>query len=153
MDDIARRADVGVGTLYRHFPTKEALITELGRHKMQDRIAELDAALAADDPWARVGHRAAARRPGDGPATPGCARSSASVGTAGWCPGEVADCRTRQAELLRRLKAAGQVRADVTVNDVQAMMCGLAAAIEGGGKWRLHVDMMLAGLRPPADGQ
>ena len=48
----------------------------------------------------------------------------------------------------RRLQAAGEIRPDLTVDDVQAMMCGLAAAIQGGGKWQLHVDMMLAGMRP-----
>ena len=147
MEAIARRADVGVGTLYRHFPTKDALIAELGRQKMDDRIAELDTALAAADPWQGLvtvltnAGRAMAR-------DAGLREVFGSVGTAGWCPGEVADCRARQAELLRRLKAADAVRADLTVNDVQAMMCGLAAAIEGGGKWRLHVDMMLAGMRP-----
>ena len=146
MDDIARRADVGVGTVYRHFPTKDALIAELGRQKMNERIAELDAALAVGDPWeglvAVLTHagRAMAR-------DAGLREVFGAVGMAG-CPGEMADCRARQAELLRRLKAAGAIRGDLTVNDVQAMMCGLAAAIEGGGKWRLHVDMMLAGMRP-----
>jgi AcrR family transcriptional regulator len=147
MDDIARLADVGVGTLYRHFPTKDALITELGRQKMQDRIAELDAALANDDPWQGfvtvVQHTARAMA-----SDVGLREVFGSVGTTVGCPGEVADCRSRQAELLRRLKAAGAIRADLTVNDIQAMFCGLAAAIESGGKWRLHVDMMLAGLRP-----
>lgn len=152
MDDIAHRAEVGVGTLYRHFPTKEALITELGRQKMHERIAELDMALAAPNPWdglvAVLTHAAEAMA-----TDTGMREVFGSVGNVGWCPGEVADCRARQAELLVRLKAAGAIRSDLTVNDVQAMMCGLAAAIEGGGNWRLHVDMLLAGMRPPADGQ
>jgi AcrR family transcriptional regulator len=152
MDDIARRAELGVGTLYRHFPTKDALIEELGRQKMNDRIAELDIALSSDDPWTAIvsilqnAGRAMAQ-------DAGLRKVFASTGTVGWCPSEVADCRDRQAELLRRLKDVGAIRADLTVNDVQAKMCGLAAAIEGGGKWRLHVDMMLAGMRPTLQGQ
>lgn len=151
MDDIARRAEVGVGTLYRHFPTKEALIAELGRHKMQERIGELDRALDSGDPWAAlvtVMQNAGRAMSQDA----GLREVFGVAGTVG-CPGEVADCRTLQAELLRRLQAAGQVRSDLTVDDIQAMMCGLAAAIHGGGNWRLHVDMMLAGMRPPVDGQ
>ena len=147
MDEIARRADVGVGTLYRHFPTKDALIAELGRQKMNDRIAELDIALESGDPWAALvgvlqnAGRAMAE-------DTGLREVFAAVGTTGWCPSEVADCRNRQAELLRRLQAAGEIRGDLTVDDIQAMMRGLAAAIQGGGKWQLHVDMMLAGMRP-----
>src|SRR5688500_11879465 len=137
MDDIARRAEVGVGTLYRHFPTKEALIAELGRHKMQERIAELDRALDSADPWSAL--VAMMQHAGRAMAQDaGLREVFGAAGTAG-CPGEVADCRSRQAELLRRLQAAGQVRSDLTVDDVQAMMCGLAAAIHGGGNWRLHV--------------
>ena len=36
MDEIARRAGVGVGTLYRHFPTKDVLVGELVRIKLSD---------------------------------------------------------------------------------------------------------------------
>src|SRR4051794_4271073 len=35
IDDVARRAGVGVGTVYRHFPTKEALMVELVRQKFR----------------------------------------------------------------------------------------------------------------------
>src|SRR5947209_10180827 len=35
MDDVARRSGVGVGTVYRHFPTKEALLVELVRQKFR----------------------------------------------------------------------------------------------------------------------
>ena len=42
MDDVARRAKVGVGTVYRHFPTKEALLEALAPR-----------AVRADPPWAR----------------------------------------------------------------------------------------------------
>jgi len=43
MDDVARRADVGVGTVYRHFPTKDALLDALA-----DQVFELLAAHARE---------------------------------------------------------------------------------------------------------
>ena len=51
LDDIARHAGVGVGTVYRRFPDREALIDEL----FEDKISEIEelaaASLAIDDPW------------------------------------------------------------------------------------------------------
>src|SRR6184192_3929854 len=49
LEDIARRAGVGIGTLYRHFPTREALLEALLRSRfeeMQRRAAELSASAA-----------------------------------------------------------------------------------------------------------
>ena len=48
IDDVARRADLGVGTIYRHFPTKDALIAELVRQKFR-RFAENAREALADD--------------------------------------------------------------------------------------------------------
>src|SRR5688500_19673412 len=51
MDDIARAAGVGVGTVYRHFPTKDDLIVALVGDRFA-RLAERAAeALSEDDPW------------------------------------------------------------------------------------------------------
>jgi AcrR family transcriptional regulator len=51
MDEVARRAGVGVGTVYRHFPTKEALIEALMVDSFQMIAAEARAALEIEDPW------------------------------------------------------------------------------------------------------
>ena len=49
--EIARRAEVGVATVYRHFPTKEALLTEAFADRMASCSTILEEGLAADDPW------------------------------------------------------------------------------------------------------
>ena len=52
MDEIARRAGVGVGTLYRHFPTKDQLVGELVRIKLSDFAVRARAKFEEDErPW------------------------------------------------------------------------------------------------------
>src|SRR5579863_7264952 len=50
IDEIARRAGLGVGTLYRHFPTKEALFGAIVTGRMQSLVDEARAGLKAKDP-------------------------------------------------------------------------------------------------------
>lgn len=51
LDDIAAHAGVGVGTVYRRFPDKEALIDALFEEKIDRAVALADEALAIEDPW------------------------------------------------------------------------------------------------------
>ena len=51
MDDVAKRAGVGVGTVYRHFPTKEALIEALAIDRFEKILAAGKEALLNPDPW------------------------------------------------------------------------------------------------------
>src|SRR3954463_3970799 len=50
-NDIARAAEVGVGTVYRRFPDRQELINELFNERVDRIIALVDAALEIDDPW------------------------------------------------------------------------------------------------------
>src|SRR4051812_2911433 len=52
VDEIARRAGVGMGTLYRHFPTKDALIDAILEVRFQELTTAADEALGEADPWA-----------------------------------------------------------------------------------------------------
>src|SRR3982750_4911237 len=51
LDEIARRAGVGVGTIYRRFPDKEQLIDALFEDQMRTFVARADECLEAKDPW------------------------------------------------------------------------------------------------------
>src|ERR1700754_5269914 len=51
MDDVARRAGVGVGTVYRHFPTKEALVNALAVDLFGQLISAAREAYTLEDPW------------------------------------------------------------------------------------------------------
>ncbi|GGP38102.1 TetR/AcrR family transcriptional regulator [Saccharothrix coeruleofusca] len=50
LNAIAKRAGVGQGTLYRHFPTREALLAEVYRHDVEELVATAPALLAEHDP-------------------------------------------------------------------------------------------------------
>lgn len=54
VDEIAREAGVGVGTLYRRFPTKDDLILAIVEDGMDVLLEEIDAAAAIEDPWEGV---------------------------------------------------------------------------------------------------
>src|SRR3954467_1980082 len=56
MDDVARQAEVGVGTVYRHFPTKEALIEALALEAFAHGAASAREALEIADPWEALAH-------------------------------------------------------------------------------------------------
>jgi AcrR family transcriptional regulator len=51
MSEVARRANVGIATLFRRFPTREDLITSVFAEKMDAYAAAMDDALADPDPW------------------------------------------------------------------------------------------------------
>jgi AcrR family transcriptional regulator len=51
MDDVARRAGVGVGTVYRHFPNKDVLMGELVTDKFRSFAEQAREALAEEDAW------------------------------------------------------------------------------------------------------
>lgn len=153
MPDIAQRAGVGVGTVYRHFPTKEALVEALVRDHFA-RIADLaEAAAAADgEPWDRFmrlaeicGERCASDR-----------GLAAAVAGSREILGVIAEQETRLRAATTRLlgegQAAGQVRADATVEDVSMLMCSLAniADMENTRpdfSWRRYMQVAFEGMR------
>src|SRR5215468_9740384 len=51
LDELAHVADVGVGTVYRHYPTKDALLDELFETTIEELVSYAEAAAADPDPW------------------------------------------------------------------------------------------------------
>ena len=125
MDDIAKRAKVGVGTLYRHFPTKEALFRALADDHFARVTALAREAAQLEDPWEAF--EQLVLRPGRLVSTD---RAVAEVVAAS--PASMTAARQEQAELfaigaevMERAQAAGVVRADAQPGDIGLVMRGL----------------------------
>ncbi|MEY9875359.1 AcrR family transcriptional regulator [Streptacidiphilus sp. MAP12-33] len=157
VEEIARRAGVGMGTLYRRFPTKDALINELSEVIFESILeyARMSAALGAD------------RAPGQ---ASGLEESLFHMGEvmAGhhgclallWQASPPSQDEERRGELWRLMgqmldqaKAAGDVRADITLTDVYLSVLALRSLIDDtAGQapdlWRRYLEVVLAGFRP-----
>ncbi|WP_205633997.1 TetR/AcrR family transcriptional regulator [Labilithrix luteola] len=130
VDEIARRAGLGVGTLYRHFPTKEALFAAIVVHRVEGVAEEARALARGADPggaffrfFARLVEEGVAKRDfvdALGGAGGDLDRATKSARTA---------FRQSFADLLERAQGAGAVRADVTVEDILALIAGLHVAV------------------------
>ncbi|HZB74902.1 MAG TPA: helix-turn-helix domain-containing protein [Solirubrobacteraceae bacterium] len=146
IDDVARRAHVGVGTVYRHFPTKELLLDAIVREHFDAIAALAREALDNEDGWAgfcELIWRAAERNAAD--------RSFCEVMSARDKSDVVAECglAAMTDELMERAKAQGTMRPDAGQSDVPVMMIGASAVMQAmpGEAWRRFIALMLDGLR------
>ena len=151
LDEIARRAGVGIGTLYRHFPTREALIADVYRREVDllcSGVDELLATLPADEAlaeWMRrfVGYVATKR--GLAVALKSMVNDNSEL---------FAQSRTHINESMARLVhaavEAGLVRADADPEDVLRGMSGFCLFSEQAG-WQEQaqrlVTLLVDGLR------
>jgi AcrR family transcriptional regulator len=154
MDDVARRAEVGVGTVYRHFPTKEALLNALSDELFAVVAGYTRSLLALDDPWeafTRAMWFGAEKTAGDRAFSEIMAVNHGMPPRT--CPGKQ-DLFVTVAELMDRCKAAGRMRPDAMVDDIGLMMCGVGSASQMEhpvpDAWRRHLAIMLDGLRADA---
>jgi len=144
---IAREAGVGVGTVYRHFPTRDALIDAILEDAVEEVVAAGERALEVDDPWAGFAGfveetlelKAANRVLTDVVETPRGRERQASL-----------RARTRPitTELIRRAQAAGALRADFTPEDLSLVFWSTDRVIDlAPDGWRRHLGFVLDGLR------
>lgn len=151
MDDIAHRAGVGVGTVYRHFPTKEALAAALVEARFEDKIAYVRELLDEPDPWRALAscfEYCGVAQEQDRAWATALAAMAGGVPTG---PGahQIGELLALQEQLLERARAAGVVRADLVAADMPALYCGLASVVLAGfSDWRRYVELLLDGLRP-----
>jgi AcrR family transcriptional regulator len=148
IDEIARRAGVGVGTVYRHFPTKDALMGEIVRQAFADFAARAQAAVrlegSAFEALSWLLHKNAEQLAGDA-----ATRYALGGGTAVWDAAKAERARLEELtlELLDRGRRDGTLRPDLAVSDIGMVMCGLASGIGRGFDWKRHLEFMLAGFR------
>jgi AcrR family transcriptional regulator len=154
MDDVARRAQVGVGTVYRHFPTKDALIEALADDYFARQAEAARDALEVEDPWEAFSgyvHR--------GSDILGENRALAQVLRDR--PGMMSAAALRAAEelgffetltaLIDRAQDAGALRPDFRLEDIPLMMCALGSlqTSRGDDSWRRQRAIILDGLHAP----
>jgi AcrR family transcriptional regulator len=151
IEDVARRAGVGVGTVYRHFPTKQALAEALIEERFDNTIAFVRELVEQDDdPWRaieRCFEYCAATQERD--------RAWAAVlslmagGMMGPREHQMRELLALEEQLIKRARAAGVVREDLTAADMPALFCALGSVVLAGGRnWRRYLDLLLDGLRP-----
>ncbi|MFI9243718.1 TetR/AcrR family transcriptional regulator [Streptomyces sp. NPDC053086] len=140
LNDIARRAGFGVGTVYRHFPTAEALLETVASPSLEALAAHGEQALADDDPGRALAgfltHTIEAQVTDASLATVTAAPTDALARTTElkriiWSVGR---------ELLERARDANVVRADLTSDDLVPLMCGIAYAANVHGDPSARVD-------------
>ncbi|MFI2644430.1 TetR/AcrR family transcriptional regulator [Streptomyces sp. NPDC018610] len=152
MDEIAERAGLGVGTLYRHFADKRALLAAIIGRRFEAITSLARTADATEDPWTAfetllygylesVEADTAFRFALLGPERPR------------W--NDIADEKTDFSEIteriVRRAVGAGRLRADFRAEDFVLITRGAMANMTGAGDWRRHVALFLEGIRHRED--
>ena len=152
MNAVAKAAGVGVGTMYRHFPSRQALLEALAAESFAILVAEAHRAAAEQDVGAGLTAllRAALTCQLTDPSLAGvlAAPSHACAETT-----ELSrELGAAAMQLLDRARVAGVVRPDVTADDLRRLMCGVQHAVRSGdddgttaGR---YLDIMVRGLRP-----
>jgi AcrR family transcriptional regulator len=156
VDEIARAAGLGIGTVYRRFPTKDALVAAVVDRGADELGAAATAASRARDP---------------GPAFFGFVREAAAVMARDRAVLAIARTRGERREdrspavarlfaavevLLARVQEAGVVRPGITAEDLSALLSGVGHAANEGGRpspdgLARYVAVVVDGLRAPPE--
>jgi AcrR family transcriptional regulator len=157
MPDVARSANVGVGTVYRHFATKDDLIAALVTQRFERLAQKAHDALELTDAWEGIsefvrfcaqiqaGDHALCEVMGSRPDVMDAAARAAGLP-------ELCD------RLVRRAQRSGELRRDLDWQDIPMIACGLGQIIHATvgpatGRWPRLVEIILDGLRAPGSGE
>jgi AcrR family transcriptional regulator len=148
LEEIARRAGVGIGTLYRHFPNRQALLEALYVNEVEE-VCRSASDLDGGDPWEALngwferlmGYFATKR-----------ALSHELLNYVGQDAPLFSSCRqslyTAGEPLLKRAQEAGAIRPDVQFSEVMQMVFGIAKIPTGDPSQTEHIlRIALDGLR------
>jgi AcrR family transcriptional regulator len=150
LDEIARRAGVGAGTVYRHFPTKEALFETIVIGRVRDMGGRIGEWAAEPDPGpaffamvAELVEQGAMKRDLID------ALTAAGVDVSAALARERIGIQDTMHTLLTRAQAAGAVRPDIDIHDLSTLlaMMFLASAQQGDGVPKGVLAVVLDGLR------
>ena len=154
IDEIAKEAGLGVGTLYRHFPTKEALIAAIVVMNMEESIADIRAAIASGEDAGEKFFSSLARM------IDGWQKKKSFMEVLSKPGVDLTDlARTKVVfhrelgRLLDRAQAEGAVRPHVSEQEILAVVHGTIvsldrAEISAAGRERI-LAILYDGLRPP----
>ena len=156
LDEVARAAGVGVGTVYRRFPDKESLIQELFKDRIDALVREAERALTEPDPWqALVSYldfaiTLMASNMG--------LRQLLMFSTYG--KERISYARNQMApvvtKLVERAQASGDLRPDLAGTDLKMIVFMLSSVAEYASAtrpdvWRRYLALLIDGLRPARD--
>lgn len=148
MDEIAERAGLGVGTLYRHFADKRALRAAIIGRRFEAMTSLARTAEEVEDPWAAFetllyGYLESAE--------PDAAFRFALLGPEEPNWGDIDAEKTAFSEIVERILQravdAGLLRADFRADDFILITRGAMANMTGAGDWRRHMALQLEGIR------
>jgi AcrR family transcriptional regulator len=152
LDDIAKKAGVGIGTLYRHFPTRQDLVEAILADQLLRLAEHATALLHAPDAYKALRSwlldAASKSKPYRGQSEcVAVALNKCADTTSAQSPCEA--MREACNALLRRAQQQGTVRDDITVDSLMTMMNAIAWTREHDSKQTdILLSVMLEGLRP-----
>jgi AcrR family transcriptional regulator len=150
--NVAKTAKVGVGTVYRHFPTKDDLIAALAAERFERLAERAREELEAEDPWQglcdfirysaqiQADDRGLCDVMGSRPEVMETAAESVGLDTL---------CE----QLVRRAQRSGDLRKDIEWEEIPMIACALGGITKahgpGAGRWPRLVEIVLDGLHAP----
>jgi len=156
LEAVARKAGVGIGTLYRHFPTREALYEAVYRREVE-QLADLAEQLKNDEApptealrrWLHSNVEFVATKKGMSAALALAAHNSSELSAY-----SLERLTRAVGALLDRAAAAGEIRADISPEDLLRALVGMCYLHDQPG-WQASVlrllDVFVDGMRAPTD--